>query len=219
MPSSSRKPSTFSPPCQPPAYWPRAVERAEVLGSVTAASTFSFSARRSLRVERDGLLHGGERHQLQQVVLDDVARGADAVVVAGAAAHADVFGHRDLHVVDVVARSRSARTAGWRSAAPGCSGPSPCRGSGRCGSIAVRRERRASSTSLSSRADCEVVTERLLDHHPPPAVGLVGGVVRRGPTRFSCSRHERERLRRDRQVERVVAHRAAVAVEPRQGLG
>ena len=47
MPSSSRKPSTFSPPCQPPAYWPRAVERARSFGSVTAASTFSFSARRS----------------------------------------------------------------------------------------------------------------------------------------------------------------------------
>ena len=86
-----------------------------------------------LRVEGDRLLHGGERQQLQQVVLDDVARGADAVVVAGAAADADVFGHRDLHVVDVVARSRSARTARSRSAAPGCSGPSPCRGSGRCG--------------------------------------------------------------------------------------
>jgi hypothetical protein len=37
------------------------------------------------------------------VVLDDVAGGADAVVVAGAAADADVLGHRDLHVVDVVA--------------------------------------------------------------------------------------------------------------------
>ena len=53
-------------------------------------------------VERDGLLHRGQRHQLQQVVLDDVAGGADAVVVAGPAADADVLGLGDLHVVDVV---------------------------------------------------------------------------------------------------------------------
>ena len=37
------------------------------------------------------------------MVLDHVAGGADAVVVAGAAADADVLGHGDLHVVDVVA--------------------------------------------------------------------------------------------------------------------
>src|SRR3546814_9304942 len=55
------------------------------------------------RVETDGLLHGGERHELQEVILDDVAGGADPVVIAGAAADADVLGHRDLHVVDVVA--------------------------------------------------------------------------------------------------------------------
>ena len=36
------------------------------------------------------------------MVLDDVACRADAVVVAGAAAHADVLGHGDLHVVDEV---------------------------------------------------------------------------------------------------------------------
>ncbi len=36
------------------------------------------------------------------MVLDDVARRADAVVVAGTAADADVLGHGDLHVVDVV---------------------------------------------------------------------------------------------------------------------
>ena len=71
-------------------------------GSRTAESTFSFSGAQVLRVEGDRLLHRGEREQLQEVVLDDVAGGADAVVVAGPAADADVLGHRDLHVVDVV---------------------------------------------------------------------------------------------------------------------
>ncbi len=36
------------------------------------------------------------------MVLDDVACRADAVVVPGSAADADVLGHRDLDVVDVV---------------------------------------------------------------------------------------------------------------------
>ena len=52
--------------------------------------------------EGDGLLHGGQRHKLQQMVLDDVACGADAVVVSGAPGHADVLGHGDLHMVDVI---------------------------------------------------------------------------------------------------------------------
>src|SRR6185312_4987177 len=56
-----------------------------------------------LGIEGDRFLHGGQRQQLQQVVLDDVAGGADPVVVAGPAADTDVLGHGDLHVVDVVA--------------------------------------------------------------------------------------------------------------------
>ncbi len=41
--------------------------------------------------------------QLQQVILEHVADDAGRVVVAGAAADVDFFGHRDLHVIDVVA--------------------------------------------------------------------------------------------------------------------
>ena len=36
------------------------------------------------------------------MVLDDVTCCADAIVIAGATGHADVFGMRDLHVIDVV---------------------------------------------------------------------------------------------------------------------
>ena len=50
----------------------------------------------------NGLLHGGQRHELEQVVLNDVAGRTDAVVVARARSDADVFGHRDLHGIDVV---------------------------------------------------------------------------------------------------------------------
>ena len=45
---------TFWPPCQPAAYWPRAVEAARSCGSRTADSTFSFSARRSCASNETG---------------------------------------------------------------------------------------------------------------------------------------------------------------------
>ena len=48
-------------------------------------------------------LHRGDHQQLQQMILEHVAHDAGRVVVAGPAADVDFFGHRDLHVVDVVA--------------------------------------------------------------------------------------------------------------------
>ena len=48
-------------------------------------------------------LHAKQRQQLQHVVLDQVAQRARVVVVAGAAADAEVLGGGDLDVVDVVA--------------------------------------------------------------------------------------------------------------------
>ena len=160
----------------------RGVPAAGRSGSWTAESTFSFSARRSCGVERDRLLHRGQREQLQQVVLDDVAGRADAVVVAGPAADADVLGHGDLHVVDVVARSRSARTAGWRTAAPAGSGRSPCPGSGRSGRPSrAGRPTRHDLVELARRL--QVVPERLLDDDPPPRVAVLR---RDSPERSSC---------------------------------
>ena len=108
--------------------------------------------------KRRRLLHRDQRHQLQQVVLDHVAGGADAVVVAGPAADADVLGHRDLHVVDVVAVPDRLEHRRWRTAAPGCSGPSPCRGSGRCG--------RPSSGGKTSASDRVELARRLLRSWP-----------------------------------------------------
>ena len=56
-----------------------------------------------LGLEHHRRLHGDDRQQLQHVVLDDVAEGADLVVVAAAALDADRLGHGQLHVVDEVA--------------------------------------------------------------------------------------------------------------------
>ncbi len=55
-------------------------------------------------VPRGGRLHGGEREDLERVVLHDVARGAHRLVEAAAPLDADVLGDGDLHVVDVLPR-------------------------------------------------------------------------------------------------------------------
>ena len=61
----------------------------------------------------------------------------------------------------------------------------------------------------------EVVAERLLDDHPAPLLALRLTQART----LELAQHHRERARRDRQVERVIAARAADPVEFVQGLG
>ena len=52
-------------------------------------------------LEVDGRFHGHEAEQLEHVVLEDVAAGSGFFVEGAAGAHAQVFGHGDLHMVDV----------------------------------------------------------------------------------------------------------------------
>ncbi len=208
MPSSSRKPATFAPPDQPAAYCPRAVVRSSRRGSATAASTFCFSMPQAVGVERRRLLHRDQRHQLEQVVLDHVAGGADAVVVAGPAADADVLGHRDLHVVDVVGVPDRLEHRRWRTASPGCSGPSPCRGSGRSGRP-TPAGRPPSRMALSSRADSRSWPNGFSTTTRRQASPL--GSAR--PCSLSWLDDVAEELRRDREVEGVVAVGAADLVE------
>ena len=54
------------------------------------------------RVERKGRFHRRQRHELQSMVLHDVAQGAGLVVVRAALLDADLLGHGDLHGVDEV---------------------------------------------------------------------------------------------------------------------
>ena len=74
----------------------------QVLGEPDGGEDLFLLGAQVIRVEGDRLLHRGQRQQLQQVVLDDVAGRAHAVVVAGPAAGADVLGHGDLDVVHIV---------------------------------------------------------------------------------------------------------------------
>jgi len=54
-----------------------------------------------LGVQTRGFLHGEQRHDLQQVVLHDVANDAVVVKVPAAALGAKVLGEANLHVADV----------------------------------------------------------------------------------------------------------------------
>ena len=53
--------------------------------------------------ERDRRLHRGEAEELHEMVLDDVAGDAGLLEELPSALDADLFRHRDLHVVDVLA--------------------------------------------------------------------------------------------------------------------
>ena len=203
---------TFSPPCQPAAYCREHGVPAQVLRQLHRAEHLGLLGGERVRVEGGGLLHRGQRHQLEQVVLDDVTGGADAVVVAGAAADADVLGHGDLHVVD--------------------EGPVPDRLEHRVGEaerqdvldgllaeVVVDAEDLVRGEDLfDDRVEVlgrlQVVAERLLDDRAPPgAARLVGQ-----PVLLQLLDDHRERGRRHGEVEGEVAARALCLVQFLDGV-
>ena len=64
---------------------------------------FHFLVAQRAGIKRIRRLHRREGQQLQQVILQHVAAHAGGVVIARARFHAHRLGHRDLHVIDVVA--------------------------------------------------------------------------------------------------------------------
>ena len=137
------------------------------------------------------------------MVLQDVAGRAGLLVEAGAAPDADVLGHRDLHGVDVVGvPDRLEQRVG-----------EPQRQQVLDRLLAevvvdaedvLRGEDRVDERVELLRR-LEVVAERLLDDDPAPATG--SGVVGH-PGALHLLEHDRERRRRDGQVERGVAEGA-----------
>src|SRR5271166_323882 len=163
--------------------------------------------------EADRLFHRGEREQLHQVVLDDIAGGANAVVVAGPPAQSDVFGHGDLHMVHVVrVPDRIPQLVGeaqrqdilHRLLAQVVVDPE----------YRLLREDRVDHV-VEITCALQVVAERLLDDDPAPSIVLRAGQ----PGLVQLFAHHRERLGRDRQVEGVVAADAALGVELLERLG
>ena len=80
--------------------------------------TSAFFAAHGVGVEGNRRLHGGHRQKLEHVVRHHVAQRAGCLVELAPVLDADGLGRRDLHMVDVLAISISARTIRWRSAAP-----------------------------------------------------------------------------------------------------
>ena len=76
---------------------------------------FTCSSRTESTYRSSWRLHGKERDHLQQVVLHHIADGAGLFVELASALHAERFGHRDLHAVNVMRVQGSARESCWRS--------------------------------------------------------------------------------------------------------
>ena len=179
----------------------------KVLGQAHGGKHLGLFGGQVLGGEAHRLLHGGQSHELKQVVLDDVACGADAVVIAGAAADADVLGHRDLHVVHIVGvPDRLVHGVGETQ------GQQVLHGF--LAEVVVDAEHGARVEHFGYHAveflgAGQIMTERLLDDHAAPcALGRArqaGGGQLLGDL-WECAR-------RHRHVEGMVTLRAAVAVK------
>ncbi len=141
------------------------------------------------------------------MILDDVACGADPVVIAGTTADADIFGHRYLHVVDIVGvPDRFVHLVG-----------EPQRQDvlhRLLTEIVVDTEhtvwwKHRFDDRVEFARGLQVASERLLDDYTAP---LVANLI--GQTRMTqLLGNLREGLRRDGQIESVVTHGAASRVE------
>ena len=141
------------------------------------------------------------------MVLDDVTRRADTVVIAGTTRHADILGMRDLHMVDVIIvpdrlihRVRETKCQYVLH--------------GLLTEIMVDTEHtrwieHLGDHTIQLLGACQIMPERFLDDHTTPstfrrfrqtAIGQLSGNLR-------------ERARRHRHVERMVASRATIAVK------
>ncbi len=164
------------------------------------------------RLERDRLLHGDQGHELEQVVLDDVAGCSDAVVVSGAGADADVLGHGDLHVVDVVAVPDRLEHAVGEPERQDVLHRLLAEVVVDAEHALAREDIGDDTVQLLRRR--EIVPERLLDDHPAPAL-----VCRGESVLAELGDHDGKERRRDGQVEGVVAVRALLFVELLHRLG
>src|SRR5262249_9022959 len=66
------------------------------------AEHFDLFIANRVAVQGRGGLHSQERHDLQHVVLDDIANSAGGVVKLAPPFNAETFRHRDLDTLDVV---------------------------------------------------------------------------------------------------------------------
>ena len=155
-------------PTQPGPYWPRTTSVAGSAGLVPMARrTLTFSSRSGVGLERRRRLHRDQADQLEQVVLEDVARRPGLLVERAAALDPDRLGDRDLHVVDVapvperledaVAEPEDQQVADGLLAQVVVD------------AIDLRLAEDLADLAVEPLRGLEVVAERLLDDDPPPA--------------------------------------------------
>ncbi len=161
-----------------------------------------------IRLERRRRLHRDEAHQLEEVVLEEVAARAGLLVERAAVLDADRLRDRDLDMVDMAPvpdRLEDAVSEAEDEEVPDgllaqvVIDPVDLRLAEDLADLAVQADRRD-----------QVVAERLLDDDPPPAA-LVVLVVEADPAQLADDLGERRRLRRE--VVEVVATGVLVLVD------
>ena len=140
------------------------------------------------------------------MVLDNVLGRTDAVVVAGAGTNTDVLRHRDLHVVDVVGVPQRLVQFVGEPEAQKVLNRFLTQVMINAEDIFGRKYLGHQIVKLLGRL--EVVTKGLLDNDPPPSLQML-----RQPSFAKLCQHRREQVRRNRQIERVVAARSLLLIE------
>ncbi len=125
------------------AYWPRTQRCGSIAGIARRTSAF-LSLRSSALGPTGGSIATPGEH-LQQMVLHDVAQGADPVVELAAVLDAEVLGHRDLDFGDDCCGSTARPAPGCRTAGTPVRRPVPCPGSGPPGRSGLRPAPRAAA--------------------------------------------------------------------------
>ena len=101
--SSPGSPALPLPSLKPAVYCPRTTREASCSAGIgSRARRPDLLVANAVRRKVAGRIHGDQAEQLQQVVLHHVAQLPGLVEVAPAAFDADLLGHGDLHVGDVV---------------------------------------------------------------------------------------------------------------------
>ena len=177
----------------------RAVLAADDVGGVLRgtgdrAQDLDLLVAQRIGLERRGRLHRHEAHELEEVVLQDVARGAGLLVEGAAVLDADRLRHRDLHVVDVaavpewledpVAEPEDEQVADRLLAQVVVD------------AVDLRFAEDLADLAIEPLRGIEVVPERLLDDDPPPAA-VVPLVIEPDPTELGHDLRELRRLRRE----------------------
>ena len=188
--------------------------RPAVASSRVAESTLIFSACSSCGLKLTGSSIAVSASSCIRWFWMTSRAAPDPVVVAAAAAEADVLGHRDLDVVDVVGvPDRLVQLVGEAQRQDVLHRL--------LAEVVVDAEHRllgedAVDHVVELLCAVQVVAERLLDDHAAPPVACCGPGQ---PGLRQLLAHRRERLRRNRQVEGVIAAGAALGVELLQRLG